>query len=630
MLKFMRKHANSWFIKVMMGMIVVTFVGFFGWNAAQGPFTRDVVATVDGEPLSLSEYQAAYRQTYELVRRMYGGALDEAALNRLQLGRQAIETIIRSRLQSRQARLAGISISNEELARHIQSRPAFQRNGRFDRSLYLGILRRNRVPVAAYEEEQREILLLGRMESIIRDSVKVTGPEIEDAYRWSREGVKVRYMIFPPNRLEKEVKVKEDDLRAFFDREKERFRVPKKVRAAYLFADIQSFERSVKVTEEAVAQAYEARKEEFREVARRKARHILMKVRPEAKPDDVAKAKNKAEGLLRRLRDGEDFAALAKKFSDDPNAADGGKLGAVARGELDPAFEKALFAMKAGEVKGPVKTPFGFHIIRLDAIEPERLRPLSEVKASLMDGLRAARAAADARDAIEKFWVEVSEGRAFDSFPETAGIKRGVSKFFSADGKGLPVPDSRKVAAAALRLAKGELSDPIEGESGWYMVRVTVEQASRIPDLKEVRKEARKAYVRRQSERLAEERSKGWVKSLDGGGRLREIAKREGLKVSETLFFTRIRPLASPRTGDEFYGKVFGLKAGRAGQAAAQGGRMLFVVTGRKAADLAELKKDDGRFRAQYLQDKQGLVLRSWANALRRSAEVEIRPGMNL
>ena len=630
MLKFMRKHANSWFIKVMMGMIVVTFVGFFGWNAAQGPFTRDVVATVDGEPLSLSEYQAAYRQTYELVRRMYGGALDEAALNRLQLGRQAIETIIRSRLQSRQARLAGISISNEELARHIQSRPAFQRNGRFDRSLYLGILRRNRVPVAAYEEEQREILLLGRMESIIRDSVKVTGPEIEDAYRWSREGVKVRYMIFPPNRLEKEVQVKEDDLRAFFDREKERFRVPKKVRAAYLFADIQSFERSVKVTEEAVAQAYEARKEEFREVARRKARHILMKVRPEAKPDDVAKAKNKAEGLLRRLRDGEDFAALAKKFSDDPNAADGGKLGAVARGELDPAFEKALFAMKAGEVKGPVKTPFGFHIIRLDAIEPERLRPLSEVKASLMDGLRAARAAADARDAIEKFWVEVSEGRAFDSFPETAGIKRGVSKFFSADGKGLPVPDSRKVAAAALRLAKGELSDPIEGESGWYMVRVTAEQASRIPDLKEVRKEARKAYVRRQSERLAEERSKGWVKSLDGGGRLREIAKREGLKVSETLFFTRIRPLASPRTGDEFYGKVFGLKAGRAGQAAAQGGRMLFVVTGRKAADLAELKKDNGRFRAQYLQDKQSLVLRSWANALRRSAEVEIRPGMNL
>ncbi len=630
MLKFMRKHANAWFIKVMMGMIVVTFVGFFGWNAAQGPFTRDVVATVDGEPLSLSEYQAAYRQTYDLVRRMYGGALDKAALNRLQLGRQAIETIIRSRLQSRQARLAGISISNEEVARHIQSRPAFQRNGRFDRPLYLEILRRNRVPVAAYEEEQREILLLRRMESIIRDSVKVTGPEVEDAYRWSREGVKVRYLIFPPDRLEKEVEVKEDDLRAFFDREKERFRVPKKVQAAYLFADIQSFERSVKVTEEGVAQAYEARKEEFREVARRKAQHILIKVRPEAKPDDVAKAKNKAEGLLRRLRDGEDFAALAKKFSDDPNAADGGNLGAIARGELDPAFEKALFAMKTGEMKGPVKTPFGFHIVRLDAIEPERLRPLSEVKASLMDGLRTARAAADARDAIEKFWVEVSEGRAFDSFPQTAGIKRGVSKFFSADGKGLPVPDFRKVAAAALQLAKGELSDPIEGDSGWYVVRVTAERASRIPDLKEVRKEARKAYVQRQSERLAEERSKGWVKSLDGGGRLREIAKREGLKVSETPFFTRIRPLASPQAGGEFYGKIFGLKVGRAGQAAAQGGRMLFVVTGRKVADLAELKKDDGRFRAQYLQGKQGLVLRSWANALRRSAEVEIRPGMNL
>ncbi len=630
MLKFMRKHANAWFIKVMMGMIVVSFVGFFGWNAAQGPFTRDVVATVDGEPISLSEYQAAYRKTYELVRRMYGGALDEAALTQLQLGRQAIETIIRSRLQSRQARLAGLAISDEELARNIQSRPIFQRNGRFDRPLYLGILRRNRVPVAAYEEEQRQILLLGKMESIIRDSVKVTGPEVEDAYGSSREGVKVQYLIFPPDRLEKEVKIKGDDLRAFLDREKERFRVPKKVQAAFLFADIQSFERTVKVTEEEVAKAYEARKEEFREIARRKARHILLKVRPEAKPDDAAKAKKKAEGLLLRLRDGEDFAALAKKFSDDPNAADGGSLGAIARGELDPAFEKALFAMKSGELKGPVKTPFGFHIIRLDGIEPARRRPISEVKASLMDGLRAARAAAAARDAIEKFWVDVSEGRAFGSFPETAGIKRGVSKFFSADGKGLPVPDSRKVAAAALRLAKGELSDPIEGDSGWYVVRVTAEQASRIPDLKEVRKEVRKAYVQRQSERLAEERSKGWVKSLDGGGRLDEIAKKEGLKVSDTPFFTRSRPLSSPRAGGEFYGKVFGLKVGRAGQAAAEGGRMLFVVTGRKAADLAELKKDDGRFRSQYLQAKQALVLRSWASTLRRSAEVEIRPGMNL
>ncbi len=629
-MKFMRKHANAWFIKVMLGMIVVTFVGFFGWNAAQGPFTRDVVATVDGEPISLSEYQAAYRQTYEMFQRVLGGALDEAALKRLQLGRQAIETLVRSRIQGRQARLAGLSISNEELARHIQSRPTFRRNGRFDRPLYLEILQRNRVPVAAYEEEQREILLLRKIESVIRDSVKVTQPEVEDAFRLSHEGVKVRYLIFPPDRLEKEVKIKEADVRAFFDREKERFRVPKKVRAAYLFADIQSFERSVKVTEEEVAKAYAARKKEFREEERRKARHILLKLRPEAKPADVAMVKKKAEDLLQRLRDGEDFATLAKKFSDDPNAADGGGLGAIARGELDPTFEKAVFAMKAGELKGPVKTPFGFHIIRLDGIEPARVRPLSEVKASLRDGLRAARAAEAARNAIEKIWVEVSEGRAFDSFPETTGIKRGISKFFSADGKGLPVPDSRKVSAAALRLAKGELSDPIEGDSGWYVVRVTAERASRIPDLKEVRKEVEKAYVQRQTERLAEERSKKWVKALDGGKPLDEIAKAEGLKVSETPSFTRRMPLPSLRVGGEFYRNVFGLKVGRAGQSVAEGGRIIFVVTGRKPADLAELKKDGGRFRAQYLQGKQSLVLQTWGNALRQSADVDIRPGMNL
>ncbi|MEE8110968.1 MAG: SurA N-terminal domain-containing protein, partial [bacterium] len=195
MLKFMRKHGGSWFIKIILSVIVVTFVGFFGFTAVQGPFTRDVVATVDGEPVTLGEYQAAYRRTYDLFRRVYGEALDEATLNRLQVGRRALETLVRSRIQAQHAHRAGLIVSDEELSRHIQNQPPFQRNGRFDRVLYLDILRRSRVPVSAYESEKRRDLLFRKLEAVIRDSVKVTRPEIEEAFRWSRERVKVRYVV---------------------------------------------------------------------------------------------------------------------------------------------------------------------------------------------------------------------------------------------------------------------------------------------------------------------------------------------------------------------------------------------------------------------------------------------------
>ncbi|MFQ5691749.1 MAG: SurA N-terminal domain-containing protein [Nitrospinota bacterium] len=630
MLKFMRQYASSWFIKIMLSMIIVTFVGFFGWSAVRGPFTRDVIATVNGEPISLGEYQNAYRRMYDLFQRVYGDSLDQAALDRLQIGRQALETLIRTRLQTQQARLAGLRVSDEELSRYIQSQPTFQRNGRFDRAFYLDILRRSRVPVSTYEAEQRQTLLLRKLEAVIRDSVKVSRPEIEEAFRWSRERVKVKYLLLPADQMEKEVRVEEGALRAFFDREKERFRIPKKIKVAYFFADIQDYERSAKVTDEEVAGAYEVRKEEVRRPERRRARHILLKLSPDAGPERVKWVRAKAEDLMNRLRKGADFAELARRESEDPSSGNGGELGAITRGELDPAFEKAVFEMKVGELRGPVRTGLGFHIIRLDGIEPPGVRPFSEVKASIADGLRAERAADGARDAIEKIWDEISQGRAFESFPEIPGVKRGVSEFFSADGKGLPLPDREKVAAAAFRLAKGETSDPIEGEGGWYVVRLVDEQPTRIADLMEVREDVEKAYVRQRSRELAEKRARQWVERLRGGTPLEEIAREGGLAVKESPFFARTEPVAAVRVGRDFYRKAFALKTGKAAQAAADQGRMVFVVTGRKAADLKELEKDGGKFREEYLKSKQALILNNWLNEVRQSVDVTIRPGMKL
>ncbi len=630
MLKFMRKHANSWFIKIMLGMIVVTFVGFFGWNATQNDFSRDVIATVDGEPISLVEYQAAYRKMHDFFRQVYGKDLDQKALENFQLGRQALEVLIRSKMQVRQAKEAGLSVSDEELADYIEGVPTFQNSGRFDHALYLEVLRRSSLSIADYEAEQRQALLLRKIESVIRDGVKVTVPEIEEAYQWGHEGLKVRYFIYPSDRLEKDVKVREDALATYFKKEKERFRWPKKIRVVYVFGETLEFEKTVKVTDEKIIKAYEENKGEYREPEKRRVRHILFKVAPEASSERESSVKARLEVLLKRIRSGEGFSKLAGKFSDDLNAGEGGDLGTIVRGEMDPVFEKAVFGLDEGEVSDPIRTSFGYHLVKVDGIEPTRVKPLSEVKASITAKVRVGLASGKARDEIEKIWDEISTGRSFQSLAKVRGVRNGTSEFFTSDGKGLVLPDGRKLATAAFRLERGELSDPVEGDAGWYLFRVIDERPSRLPALKEVRSEAEKAYIRKESGRLAKERAKVWVNALNNGKDLTEIAKAEGLRVTETPLFKRVKPLSSPGVGQDFYRKVFALKAGKAGEASVANDRMLFVVSERKVAELSSLKKDGGKFREEYLRGKRIAVLKSWVAARRQEAKVEIRPEFNL
>lgn len=630
MLKFMRKHTNSWFIKIILGMIVVTFVGFFGWNATQNNFSRDVIAVVDDEPISLVEYQAAYQKMHDFFRQVYGKDLDQSALKNLQLGRQTLEVLVRSKMQVRQAKRAGLSVSDEELADHIEDISTFQSKGQFDRALYLEVLRRSRLSISDYEAEQRQALLLRKIESVIRDGVKVTKPEIEEAYQWSHEGLKVRYLIYPSDRLEKDVKVREDALAKYFDKEKERFRRPKKIKVSYVFGKTSEFQNTVKVTDQEITKAYEETKEKYREPEKRRVRHILFKVAPEASLERAGDVRAKIEALLKRIRSGESFNQLADKFSDDLNAGEGGNLGAIVRGEMAPAFEKAVFGLDEGEVSNPVRTSFGYHLVKVDGIEPTRVQPLSEVKASITAKMRMVQASENARDEIEKIWDEISKGRKLQSLTKIRGIQKGTSEFFTSDGRGLVLPDGRKVASAAFRLDRGELSDPIEGEAGWYLFRVIDERPSRLPALKEARSEAEKAYVRKEAGRLTEERVKGWVNALNGGKDLTEIAKVEGLKVTETPLFKRVEPLSSPRVGQDFYQRVFELSPGEAGEAYVANGRILFVVSERKGAELSSLKKDDGKFRAEYLRSKRAMVLKSWVTARRQEATIEIRPEFKL
>ncbi len=636
MLRYMRGWANSWAVKGLLLMVAMSFVGFFGWNALHRPYhtaSRDVVASVGGEDIFLTEYHEAYQRTYNLYRRLYGNSFDDQLASQLQLGRRALDSLVAVRVQLIEARQAGLEISDAEVARAISSLPQFQRLGRFDRNLYLQALRHSRIQPEVFEEGQREALLIQRLEGLILNGVRLLPAELEEAYLWNNERIKVRYIRLPAEDLDSSVAPNEQALKDLHEERKEEFREPRKVKIEYYFADVLELEGEVEVADEDVTRYYEFRQSDYQQPERRRARHILFKMAPETGPDRTSEIQEKAEAVLEEIQEGGDFVALAKIHSEDPNRDEGGDLGFFRRGEFDPAFEEAAFNMEVGEVRGPIQSRFGFHLIQLEEIQSEGAQPLEEVRATILDILRSTQADEAARDLIDQVLFNVDEGQRFDGFPESPGLKRVTSDFFSAGGEGLLLPDSQAVATAAFQLTKGEVGEPVEGEGGWYLIRLVDEAASRFPPLEEVREDVEKVWRRVEGENQAADRAEELVASIQVGESLDQAASNLGLAVQETPLFRRSDDVPDLSPGNDFYQVAFGLEEGGAAEIVLEGDRLVFVLGERRRADLLKLAENGDEietFRSQILENKKRVIYEQWLENARTRAEVDISPGFLL
>ncbi len=636
MLRYMRGFANSWFVKGLLVMVAMSFVGFFGWNALHRPYqtvSRDVVASVGGEDIFLAEYHEAYQRTYNLYRRLYGNAFDDQLASQLQIGRRALDNLVGTRVQLIEARRAGLEISDAEVARVISSLPQFQRLGRFDRDFYLQSLRHSRIPPEVFEEGQRQALLIQRLEGLIINGVRLLPAELEEAYLWNNERIKVRYIRLPAEDLDSSVAPDEQAIKDLYEERKEEFREPRKVKIEYYFADLLELEGQVEVTDENVTRYYEFRQSDYQQPERRRARHILFKMAPETGPDRTSEIREKAEAVLAEIQEGGDFVALVKIHSEDPNRDEGGDLGFFRRGEFDPAFEETAFNMEVGEVRGPVQSRFGFHLIQLEEIQSEGAQPLEEVRAAILDILRSTQADEEARNLINQALINVDEGQRFDSFPESPGLKRVTSDFFSAAGEGLLLPDSQAVATAAFQLTKGEVGEAVEGEGGWYLIRLLDEASSRFPPLEEIREDVEKVWRRVEGENRAADRAKEMVAAIQGRKSLDEVASDLGLAVRETPLFRRSDDVPDLRPGNDFYQVAFGLEEGDGAEIVLDGDRLVFVLAERRQADLSKLAEDGAEaenFRSQILENKKRVIYQQWLENARGRADVDISPGFLL
>ncbi len=534
MLQAIRDRAQGVIAWIIILLIIVPFA-LWGINEYIHDDSVLLAAKVDGEPVPLSAYQRAFQSERNLRMQLLGNRAD--LLDSEAIRKSALDRLIGAVALAKVAREAGYRISDQQLATLITGMREFQQDGHFDSGRYASLLNSLGMTQTQFETDLRQDLLAQQMVGGITDSEFVASNEFAAYVSLYDQTRDVSSLRLAADRYRERVKITDEDIAAAYEAAPDRYMRPERVRIAYIELSVDPIKSSVpEPTEAELRQAYEERKTDFGLPEERRASHILIAVSADADEAAVEKARNKALEIEQRLAKGASFEELARKESDDPGSAKkGGDLGYFARGVMDAAFEDKAFSMKVGEVSEPVRSRFGFHIIRLDGIRKGKVKPFTEVRDRLRDELIESRAEERFYDLADRLTDLAYENP--DSLEPVArelGVELRKSDYFSREtGKGIAAEEAvRATAFSDDVLNRGNNSEPVElGNQRLVVLRIDDRKPAERKPLSEVRGLIEKSLRAERLAAMTEQDGKALLERLRNGETLEAIAGERSLDV---------------------------------------------------------------------------------------------------
>ena len=418
-------------------LIIIVFVAFYGGNQI-GDRTTSEVAMINGEPISQREFAAEYQRTIERYREMLKGQLTEEMIKGLNLKGNIVENLVQKKLVLQEAQSLGLLATDDDVARQLAQVPEFQVAGRFNKERYLQLLRANRLQPAQFEEDQRDQITLQRLYNIIIDSVQVSDAEVRERYRLDQEKINLRFVKLSVNDFASQVKLTEDEIKKFYERNKESFKEPLKVQVEYLTYPFEQFSADTQVSAKEIEEYYQNnQKSKFHRPREAKVRYIALALAPAAGAEEKKVVLAKAEAIVKEARRGKDFAQLATKESADATAAKGGDVGWVVQGQMPPAVDKLIFGIGKGDVSDPVETAGGVQIFKIDDTREEKNLTLKEATAEITQILKTEQAKKAAGKVADNDRVKAQGGAEFTKLAQASGVAAKETKLFAA-GEILP------------------------------------------------------------------------------------------------------------------------------------------------------------------------------------------------
>ncbi|MGA1861593.1 SurA N-terminal domain-containing protein [Deferribacter thermophilus] len=614
-------------LAIFLWLVIAAFIGtiFLVWGVGGNRANqKNYAIKVNNFEISFNEYQQEYEKFTNTLKTLLGDNLPTTS----NINKQVIDSIIEKYLLLEEANRLGVFVSDVEVFNEIKQVPSFQTNGQFDTQRYVEILRLNGLTPAQFERSIRADILVQKVKDIITKSVSINENEIKKEYTFRNKQAKIKYVKLNPDLYKKYVKYNDNDLKSYFEKNKEDYRVPEKIKVKYVKIDPKNFNKDINISDEEIEKYYIQHANEFVDKEKVAAKHILVKVNNWDNENEVKKAKEKIEKILKELKSGAKFEDLAKKYSDDPSAKNGGDLGYFTKGEMIKDFEEAAFKLKVNEMSNIVKTKYGYHIIKVYDHKPEKKLTLAEAKQKIIDKLKELKAKSIFNEYVLNIYRDILRASNITAYlKENKDLPVYETEYFSLFDSVPPVDNDINLKTKLFKLELAEITNIIDINGIKYIFELEDRQKSYIPNFDKIKNEILQDYINDKATEIAYNKATEMIKNSKN---IEEISNKNKLAVTTSPYFKRIEPIPDIGANEELSKNIFN-----------NNGKLLekpFVIADKvyiievvdvKEPDFTKITNEDKEEIKNFiLSIKQDEALNNYIAKLKSDAKIEINPSL--
>jgi len=629
---------HKWLMYIVLGSLALIFAawgayGIVSFNAGGSTYA----AEADGQKVPIETARAAWLNQQTQFQQRLGGEIPPAQKAFLQ--DRLLESMIRDTLLIERSRKLGYRVSAQDVREAVRNEPAFQLEGKYSADVARERLAQAGITHEAFETELRGALQRAQLQNGIIVSDFQTPTEIQRSRALQNEQREVRYALLSPDKYSADAQVDDAAVDAYYKGHQAQYMTPESVNLQYAELRLDQLAAQVKPTDADLQAAYDKNKDRYNEPEKRHARHILI---PIGKDDEAAR-KQAAEVLAQATSSpdpgGKHFAALAKQYSQDPGSADkGGDLDWADRTQFVGPFSDALFAMNVGELRGPVKTQYGYHIIRLDEVQPGKTKPFDSVRTEIEAELKRNSAADKFGEIQEQVQGRLEQaGGDLGALAKEFNLVSGEVAKFERGAGGAPLGTAQPIQDIVFgdaALQPGHIGGPVlVGEDRLVLVKVTDHSKAQPKPLAEVRDGIVAAIKKDRGSQAALKAAQDGAAKLQAGTSFDDVARQLGVSAEPARFVSRtdstlpaqLRELVftSPKPTDKPVYKALALQTG---------GAAVVAVTQLRTDLPTDKDKQADQLKQQILQAKEDAARHGQADVgayveeLRRTAEVRKNP----
>jgi peptidyl-prolyl cis-trans isomerase D len=629
MLKIMRENVQSKFIKGLLWAVIFSFVAgiILIWGKGR--------STVEGDPNKIAEVAGITLDRYTFEQRYKVAAKDITdKQQRTQIVQEVIYGFIREELWLKEAEDLGITVTSKELFDFIMNyrdnagRYVFrnEKDQFVGDSIYQQIINGQGISVGAFESDIKRRLLLGKLQLLLLSGIEVTNEEALENYRTKNEFAKIKAGLFNIENFMDKIIAQKADLEKFYNDNKEKFRRPVMNKYDVIRVPISLYTPKVKIDNKEIRRYFDSHIESYFVKEQRQARHILFRIKEGADKIAEEAAMKNAGKALEMAQKGDDFALLATRFSEDEaTAVNGGLLPYTLKGTMDKAFDEALFSMKMDEIRGPIKTAFGYHIIKLVGIKPSGYKDYMEVKDQVAESLRRAKAE-DLRDAaLDDIEDKLKDSDNWEKTARELGIGYSTTTYIAPGAIPPGVPFSEELYKITQEMETGDISKPIKGTDDVLFLKLSDQRESQIPPMNEVYKDVENRYKEDQVQELLKKVSDETLAKIKAGASFDEAVIAAGGKVENPKAFTKLDAIENIGRLPELIYNVFKSKAGETGGPVEYyNGYLIYQVLEKTDYDFAQFMQNSDKIKKELLAEKEKLALSSNLELISKNEKIQI------